>query len=124
MGAGQQGVEYDGFMAAGGESGDDVRADEARTSGDEYTHGGDASAVALLVWGTRVVQRERFAAGTVWGNPGDHGRDALLGCRGRLWSAGRRAPRAGTGRSAGLRVHSPVLFVVLRLRRLAVRVLA
>lgn len=42
MGGRQEGVEDDGLMAVFGEGGDDVRADEARTSGDQYTHGPDA----------------------------------------------------------------------------------
>ncbi|GAA0954521.1 hypothetical protein GCM10009574_012640 [Streptomyces asiaticus] len=36
---GKQGIEDDRLMAVLDEGGDDVRADEARTSGDQYTHG-------------------------------------------------------------------------------------
>ena len=38
VGGGQQGVQHADVMAPVGERADDVRADEARTSGDEYQH--------------------------------------------------------------------------------------
>lgn len=41
MGGGQQGVEDDRFVAAGGEGGNDVGSDEAGAAGDEYAHGSD-----------------------------------------------------------------------------------
>jgi hypothetical protein len=40
---GQQGVQDHGLVAAADQGRDDVRADEPRASGDEYSHGADAT---------------------------------------------------------------------------------
>jgi hypothetical protein len=46
VGGGQQGVEDDRFVAAVGEGGDDVRADEARATRDENAHAATIGAEA------------------------------------------------------------------------------